>query len=113
MSDLRLDGMALADGVVETIIGIALQNVEGVAGVASGAAGILGALGAKQTVAGIGVLANADNTLAVEVHIEAVYGYALPEIAERVRSAIADAVQSQVGVQVSSVDVYIDGIHFA
>lgn len=113
MSDLRLDGMALADGVVETIVGIALQNIEGVAAIGSGPAGILGALGAKQTVAGIGVVSNDDSTLTVEVHIEAKYGYPLPEIATRVRNAIADAVQSQVGVQVSSVDVYIDGIQFA
>ena len=55
MTDLNVDGMALAPGVVETIVSIAAN----------------------------------------------------------LRQAIADAVTSQVGVQVSSVDVYIDGMQFA
>ena len=41
------------------------------------------------------------------------FGQVLPEVADRVRTAIADAVASQVGVEVSSVDVYVDGIQFA
>ena len=98
--------------MVETIVSIALENIEGVAAVGSGPAGILGALGAKQPVAGIGVVANDNNTLTVEVHIEAIYGYALPEVAARVRQAISDAVLTQVGVEVSAVDVYIDSIQF-
>ncbi|MBQ9020479.1 MAG: Asp23/Gls24 family envelope stress response protein [Eggerthellaceae bacterium] len=112
MSDLRLDGMTLADGVVETIINIAMQNVEGVAGVSLGA-GIWGALGQKTPAPAIEVSANDDNTLSIAVHIEAVYGHALPEVAARVRQTIYDAVLIQVGVEASKVDVYIDGIQFA
>ena len=59
MNELNLDGMALAPGVVETIVSIAANEVEDL------------------------------------------------------RQAVADAVASQVGAQVSSVDVYIDGIQFA
>lgn len=116
MSDLRLDGMALADGVVETIVGIAMQNIEGVASIAAapaGPAGLLGALGNKSAPQSIEVWANDNNTLSVAVHIEAIYGFALPEIAARVRQAISDAVLTQVGVEVASVDVYIDSIQFA
>ena len=112
MSDLRLEGMALAEGVVETIVGIAMQNIEGVSAV-SPMQGILGALGQKAPAPAIEVSANDNNTLSVAVHIEAVYGHALPEVASRVRQAISDAVLTQVGVEVSSVDVYIDGIQFA
>ena len=43
MGDLRLEGMALADGVVETIVGIAMGTVEG-ATLAGGAAGLLAAM---------------------------------------------------------------------
>ena len=39
MNELNLDGMALAPGVVETIVSIAAKEVEGVASVGSAAAG--------------------------------------------------------------------------
>ena len=38
MSELNLDGMAIASGVVETIVSIAVREVEGVAAVGSSAA---------------------------------------------------------------------------
>ena len=50
--------------------------------------------------------------LSVAVHVEVYYGYVLPELAAQLRSAIAEALATQAGVEVSSVDVYIDGLQF-
>lgn len=112
MSDLNIEGMAIAPGVVETIISIAVSDVDGVASVGS-AGGIKGVLaGGKPSTQGIEVVPTEDDQLAVTVHIEAQYGYALPEMAENIRQSVADAVLTQVGVGVSSVDVYIDGLQF-
>lgn len=114
MADLNLDSIALADGVAETIVSLAIQDIEGVASIGGGAAAsILGALGSKPAAQGVSVTANEDNTLSVDVHMTVVYGYALPDIADAVRAKVADAVLTQVGVPVSSVDVYIDGIQFS
>ena len=49
----------------------------------------------------------------VVVHIDVLYGYSLPQVADNVRRSIADALATQVGVRVDSVDVYVDGIKFA
>lgn len=54
-----------------------------------------------------------EEKLCVSVRIDVYYGHVLPELAAQVRMAVADAVASQVGIQVASVDVYIDGIQFA
>ena len=89
MNELNLDGMALAPGVVETIVSIAANEVEGVASV------------------------DEDDKLVISVRVDVYYGYVLPDLAANLRQAVADAVASQVGAQVSSVDVYIDGIQFA
>ena len=115
MSDLNVAGMALADGVVDTIISIAVQDIEGVASVGGSntATGLLSAFQSKPVTRGIEVLANDDDTLSVAIRIEVYYGCVLPDVAEQVREAIADAVLSQVGLKVGSVDVYIDGIQFA
>ena len=54
-----------------------------------------------------------EEKLCVSVRIDVYYGHVLPELAAQVRMAVADAVASQVCIQVASVDVYIDGIQFA
>ena len=106
MNELNLDGMALAPGVVETIVSIAANEVEGVASVGSAAAGGLRSVfGAKPSTQGIDIAVDEDDKLVISVRVDVYYGY--------VRQAVADAVASQVGAQVSSVDVYIDGIQFA
>ena len=113
MSELNVEGMALAPGVVETIVSIAVSEVEGVACVGSAGRGIRAVFGQKPSTQGIEITVNEDNKLAVAVRIEVYYGFVLPEVASSLRQAVADAVASQVGVEVASVDVYIDGIQFA
>lgn len=112
MSDLTFEGMAIADGVVETIVSMAVQDVEGVANIsgmtASGILNFKNKPGAK----GVEAAANEDGTLAVSVRIGVDYGYPLPAVAEAIRQAVADAVAVQIGLQVSNVDVYIDSIQF-
>ena len=114
MSELNLDGMAIAPGVVETIVSIAVGEVEGVASLGSAGTGrMLSVLGGKPSTQGIELEVDDDGNLKIAAHVEVYFGQVLPAVADRVRSAIADAVASQVGVEVSSVDVYIDGIQFA
>ena len=116
MNELNLDGMALAPGVVETIVSIAANEVEGVASVGSAAAGVLRSVfGAKPSTQGIDIAVDEDedDKLVISVRVDVYYGYVLPDLAANLRQAVADAVASQVGAQVSSVDVYIDGIQFA
>ena len=115
MSDLNIEGMAVASGVVETVVSIAVADVDGVACVGSANPAnsvIRTVLGSKSPLQGIEVAADEAGKLQVSVRIEAYYGYALPDVAANVRSAVADAVACQVGTTVSSVDVYIDGIQF-
>lgn len=116
MSELNVEGMALAPGVAETIVSIAASEVEGVACVGSASAanrGIRSVFGQKPSLQGIEVTADESGALQVAVRIEVYYGYALPELAANVRQAVADAVASQIGVPIASVDVYVDGIQFA
>ena len=112
MTELNLDGMALAPGVVETIVSIAANEVDGVASVGPSATSSLRSVFAgKPSTQGIEVAI--DDKLQVSVRVDVYYGYVLPDLAANLRKAIADAVSSQVGASVASVDVYIDGIQFA
>ena len=112
MSDLTVDGMALAPGVVETIVSIAVADVDGVANALAASRGIRGVLGGKPSTSGIEIAADENDKLQISVRIDVYYGHVLPDVAAAVRQSVADAVASQVGAQVGSVDVYIDGVQF-
>ena len=113
---LVLGGVQIAPGVVETIISLAAAEVDGVAGV--GSAGALSAIrsafnaGKAIPTGGIKVVADESDALAVEISIQAYYGYRLVEVADKVRAAVADALKGQIGAEVSAVDIYVDALAF-
>ena len=111
-----VNGITIAPGVVETIVSLAAAEVPGVAGV--GTAGpissIAAALNAGRSVptAGIKLAVAEDNSVSVNLTIQAYYGYRLADVAAQVREAVADALKGQVGAPTSSVDVYVDALAF-
>jgi len=60
----------------------------------------------------VSVETDADGALAVDVHVVVRYGKPLRQVAEDVKSSIADAMRAQTGQEVGSVDVFIDSIVF-
>jgi len=109
-SELRLEGLDVAPGVIETIITLAAEGVDGVACVDSqGLAGLMQKAGRPGHVE---VSLADDDKFAVVVHITVKYGRPLREIAADVQSSVADALLSQTGHAASTVDVYIDSITF-
>lgn len=116
MTDLNVDGMAIAPGVLDTIISIAVSEVEGVAELVSvpSTGGLRERLLTKPA-RNQGLIIENDedgNAVKVTVHIAVRYGYPLPDLAEKIREAVSDAVQIQVGVPVASLDVYVDEVRF-
>ncbi|HEX9093285.1 MAG TPA: Asp23/Gls24 family envelope stress response protein, partial [Coriobacteriia bacterium] len=53
-----------------------------------------------------------DGAFAITVHLSATYGRPLRAIAADVQVAVADALLSQTGQTVSSVDVFVDAVAF-
>lgn len=114
MKEIVINDMAIAPSVVETVVSKAVLGVAGVSKlVAPVANGIKGIFGSKQTAAqAVACAVDENNQLRVAVRIEAVYGTPLPELADQVRTAVADAIESQIGLPVGSVDVYVDAMQF-
>ena len=114
MSDLNIEGMTIAPGVVETIISLAARDVEGVASIGpattSGIMDLIG--GGRPSTQGIEVTTDENDELHVSIRMDVKSGNVLPDLAANVRRAVVDAVATQVGVKVASVDIYIDGIQF-
>ena len=106
--------MSLAPGMLDTIIALAATEVKGVAAVEAPApGGLREILFSKEAPRAIEVTMGDGGRAQVELHLKARYGFALPDVAAEVRSAVADALQVQAGVETDRVDVYVDSLAFA
>jgi len=103
---LVFDGLTIAPNVLDTMVRLAAQQVKGVAGLG---------VGVRKTALARAVEIGIDEegTLEVSLHIQAYAGQQLRELGEAIQIAVADALKSQLGIQVARVDVYIDGLAFA
>lgn len=109
-SELRLDGLDVAPGVLETIVTLAAEGVEGIACVdCQGLAGLMQKAGRSKTV---DIAPSEDGRFSITVHATVSYGRPLREVAAEVQAAVADALLSQTGQAPEAVDVFIDSIIF-
>jgi len=115
MSDeIKIDGLGIAPGVLDTIVTFAVESVDGVAAVgAGGLAGLVQKGSRKGTSRAVDVCVSEAGEISVTVHVQVIYGHKIKEVASAIQAAVADAVTSQVGVDIAAVDVYVDGIVFA
>ena len=113
MTELNIDGAAIAPGVVETIVSLAAKSVDGVACIGDPTtSGIFSLIGSKPSTQGIEIETDEAGDLHVSLRMHVKSGQVLPELAANVRQAISDAVASQMGMKVGAIDIYIDGIQF-
>jgi uncharacterized alkaline shock family protein YloU len=108
------EGLIIAPGVVETIVSLAVAQVDGVAqvGVPSLSNSFISVLNKRHPAQGIIIMADDDGQIIVTVRVHLFYGYRLQEVAENVRLAVIDTLLGQVGIEAAAVDVCVDGIEF-
>ncbi|MGI6591628.1 MAG: Asp23/Gls24 family envelope stress response protein [Eggerthellaceae bacterium] len=114
MIDVQQDGMAITHNVVETIISLALKEVDDVASVGTPSANLIHQVFRNNTAdQGVEVETDDQNRLLITLHLNVRYGKPLPDIADEVRAAVSDAIATQLGMEVARIDIYIDSIRFA
>ena len=106
-SELNLDGLDIAPGVVETIVQLAASEVDGVA---SADISPLGKI--SKSAKSIEVCLDDDGSFVATVHLTAAYGRPLRQLGAAVQEAVSDALLSQTGHSASRVDVFIDAVVF-
>ena len=109
MSDiLKLEGLTVSLNVINTIVALATEKVEGVAAVQQNSS-LRKSTGSRN----IEISTNDAGELAVGIHVQAYYGTKLNELGAAIQTAVCDALAVQVGVKAVSIDVYIDSLVFA
>ena len=92
----------ISEDVVSTIVGRALEEVEGVAGLSS--------VNKKSWNKSIKLTIAEDNSISIECNVNIVYGQSIVNVASAVQEAVSAAVNSMTGIQVESVNVNVCGI---
>ena len=118
-SDVKLDenpdgSVSFATGVVETIAGLAAQEVEGVASMASVSTGFADMFTRKSTrnfTKGVRVDING-GTVAVDVTIVVEYGSPIPDVAKSIQENVKKAIETMSGLDVRNVDVHVQAVSF-
>ncbi len=118
-SDVKLDenpdgSVSFATGVVETIAGLAAQEVEGVASTASVSTGLADMFTRKSTrnfTKGVRVDING-GTVAVDVTIVVEYGSPIPDVAKSIQENVKKAIETMSGLDVRNVDVHVQAVSF-
>lgn len=82
MTDTQTRGMDIAPDVLDTIVALALKDVEGVAVVGQTSTGILSFFGSKQDQKGVRVSQVTSDTIDVSVSITVLNGFSLDKIAQ-------------------------------
>ena len=112
---IRIGDLVVATDVIETIVRLAAEKVEGVAsvGMPGDLSSVISSFSARkpQTVPAVGVR-DEGGQVRVAVRITAFFGYPFVTLAESVRASVAADMLSQVGVEVGGVDVFIDALVF-
>ncbi|MBC3937451.1 MULTISPECIES: Asp23/Gls24 family envelope stress response protein [Anaerotruncus] len=98
--------------VIATIARYAALEIEGVDSLASFATNLKGWLLKKQSAKPIDIDLS-DDVAVIELHVNIKAGVNIPETAEKIQSAVKEAVQNMTGIAVSRVNINIAGIVFA
>ncbi|MBK5210773.1 MAG: Asp23/Gls24 family envelope stress response protein [Coriobacteriia bacterium] len=109
MSDiLKLEGLTVAPNVINTIVALATEKVEGVAAIQQSSS-----LRKSVNSRNIEISTNDAGELEIGIHVQAYYGTKLNELGAAIQGAVCDALAVQVGVKADKIDVYIDSLVFA
>ena len=100
----ELGSIHISEDVLASIAAGAAQEVEGISGLMSLSA-------VKSGTRGVRVTTDEEGTT-VDLYVMIRYGCPIPEVAEKLQTAVDTAVRSMTGFEVKAVNVHVGGVSF-
>lgn len=91
----------ISEDVLASIAAGAVAEVEGISGL----------MNVKSNARGVRLTADEDGA-AIDLYVMIRYGYAIPEVADKLQSAVSGAIESMTGFDVKAVNVHVGGVCF-
>ena len=112
IAETNNEEIKIADDVVSIIAGKAVSEISGVAGMAGGVAGGISEVfsGKKNLSKGIKVDVG-EKEVKIDVNIIVEYGARIPDVAFEIQNRVKKAVETMTGLNVSSVNVHVQGVN--
>ena len=108
-----IGSVKISEEVVGIVAGVAAMEVNGVAGMSSSlTGGIAELLGKKNLSKGVKVELGETNAL-VGISLVVEYGCRIPDVAWEVQEKVKKAIESMTGLEVTKVDVFVNGVALA
>ena len=107
------DSISISDDVLVAIASKAVSEVEGVGSLMNQTMTeqLTEQIMRKKIGRGVRV-ESMDGEIVLNVYIMVRYGYAIPEVAEKIQNAVASAIEAMTGFAVKAVNVHVGGISF-
>ena len=114
ITEANNEEIKISDDVVSVIAGKAVSEISGVAGMAGGFAGGISEVfsGKKNLAKGIKVDVE-EKEVKIDVNIIVEYGVRIPDVAFEIQNRVKKAVETMTGLNVSNVNIHIQGINIA
>ncbi|GHV06746.1 alkaline-shock protein [Clostridia bacterium] len=100
----------IAEDVVASVAALAATEVDGVASLAAGV-DISDFIGKKNLSKGVKLVIT-DGSVVVDVFLLVKYGAKVQDVARKVQTSVQGAVESMTGLEVTAVNVHVNGISF-
>ena len=94
----------ISEDVLATLAGGAAMEVEGIGGMMSLAT-------KKSSARGVRIAVDEEGAV-VDLYVMIRYGYPIPEVAEKIQSAVSTAIESMTGFTAKAVNVHVGGVSF-
>lgn len=105
------DTVRVSSEVIAILAGTAASEVKGLAGMSGSiVGGIAEKLGRKDFSRGIKVTLE-ETKVYLDLHVIVEYGYKIQDVAEELKNKVRSTVEDTTGLQVVSVNVFVQGIH--
>ena len=91
----------ISEDVLASIAAGAVAEVEGISGL----------MNVKSNAKGVRLTADEDGAV-IDLYVMIRYGYAIPEVADKLQSAVSGAIESMTGFDVKAVNVHVGGVTF-
>ncbi len=103
----------ISDEVISVIAGLAASEIEGVAGMSATFVGEISQIltGKRNISKGVKVSVEEDSAV-IDLYTVVEYGVKIPEIASKVQNNVKNTVETMTGLNVSSVNVYVQNVIF-
>ena len=100
----ELGSIHISEDVLAAVSAGAVAEVEGISG-------MMNMTNKKTAARGVRVSFEEDSAV-IDLYVLLRYGYAIPEVAEKIQNAVCSAVEAMTGFTVKAVNVHVGGVSF-